>query len=341
MSSRGFPSHRALFALFAAVLQCYSTAAFADIHSGDLLIADTQGSDFHGIIIDLNPVTHVQTVVASGGYLGQPDGICWDPSNNTLIVADAGGFTETGGVILRINPYTGQQTIVSVGGSLAHPTAVAFDSSGDLIVSQEGGKGGPIAVLRINPTTGSQTVVSSAMDLGVATGVAVESSGSYLVSNYAGGTFGSGIVRVDQNTGAQSVVAFRGDLNYGPQKIWLDNTKSQSFLVTAGNSSTQSFAGLIDINAATGSQSVISSGNLLTFPSAVTQDPLGDTFVTDHTGEIVQVNLQTGVQTLISSGGFLESPIGIVDIPEPMSATMVMAISAALMVRRPSRKFSW
>jgi hypothetical protein len=269
-------------------------------------------------------------VVASGGYLNQPGHMCLDPSNDTLIVADYGatGTVDVNGAILRINPFTGQQSIVSMGGNLFHPTAVAMESNGDLVVTES------YNVLVIDPTNGNQTIVSSGGLLGTTTGVAVSNTGNFFVSNFQSPTAGSSIVEINPTTGAQTTVSSGGNMNLGPEDLSIDNTEAQRLLVaeayTGGNTAPSA---LLGINSQTGAQSVIASGGSLNFPTSVTQDWLGDTYVLDQDefggANVVEVNLQTGQQNLIASGGHLETPLGVVVIPEPASFGIVLVLAGA------------
>ncbi|MGA2439951.1 MAG: hypothetical protein ABSH08_03265 [Tepidisphaeraceae bacterium] len=306
------------------------------VQVGDLLVADSQGPDGHGIILDINPQTGAQTVVASGGYLNQPNHMCLDPSNDTLIISDYGGIgtTDVNGAILRINPFTGQQSVVSVGGSLFHPTAVAFDANGDLVVTEA------YNVLLINPANGDQTIVASGGVLAVTTGIAVAKNGNYFVSNFQSPGVGSGVVEINPTTGSQTRVSTGGNMDLGPEDLWIDNTNAQRLLVAeAYTGAGTTGPSLLGINSATGAQSVISSEGSLGFPTAVTQDSSGNSYVTDQLSDlgganVVRVNLNTGQQRVISSGGYLETPLGIVVIPEPASIGIICVLAGACFTAR-------
>ena len=127
----------------------------AQILPGDLLVTisnATEGGPSE--IVDINPKTGFQTLVASGGDLVEPNGLAVDLNGN-IIVSDYGGnFDDSQGSIIRINPNTGQQTIVASGSNLIFPSAIAIDSSGNLIATAVGTSQVAGAVVKVNPQTG-------------------------------------------------------------------------------------------------------------------------------------------------------------------------------------------
>jgi DNA-binding beta-propeller fold protein YncE len=317
--------------VLAGLLASGRNALFAaTIHPGDLIVADSQNADFHGIIVDVNPVTGAQTLIASGGNLSQPEGVCLDASGN-IIVADFGGMTT--GKILKINPTTGAQTVISSGGSLLYPMSVAIDPGGELIVSQEDQSGAAGAVLKIDPTTGKQTVISSGNSLRVVTGLALAANGTEFVSEVQPNE----VVAVDPKTGNQTVVSSGGIFNFGPWGMCMDDTRSQSLLVAEKDPTN---ASLVEVNTVTGQQTIVASGGNIFRPDDVTQDSMGDTYVTDlgsvssPRGAVLDINLLTGGQSVISSGQMLLSPTAIAVVPEPASLAGIAMLGIACFLRR-------
>jgi sugar lactone lactonase YvrE len=331
--------HRFLSMCVLAGLLLARTTVAALVNPGDLLVSEPQNGSGRGVILDVNPVTGAQTVVASGNNLDQPEGICWDPSTHTILVADYGGVgVNVDGAILRIDPLTGMQSIVSIGGSLNHPVSVVMDANGQLVVAQQGQNQTTGAVLRIDPATGAQTVIASGSPLFATEDLVLDADGNYLVSDFASP---SAIIGVSSATGSAAVISHDGALNIGPHGLWLDNTKPQSVLVAdyfngAGG-------GLLEVNTVTGAQNLVSSNDQLVVPLAVTQDSLGTTYVTttnasSSSGKIVKVDLTTGVQTVISSGNNLVTPASIIVVsPEPATALGGVATLLCVTMRRRAR----
>jgi sugar lactone lactonase YvrE len=288
----------------------------------------------------VNPTTGVQTLIAATNLMEQPSAIAFDATGQ-IVVADY-GYVGAGGVF-RVDPASGTQSLVSNGDSLIHPTGVAVDAAGNLVVAQQGADQGTGSVLRIDPANGNQTVVSTVGALSVAGGVAIDADGSYLVANFAGGSGGSAIVRVDAGTGAQAVVTSGGDLDVGPLDVWVNNLQSDSLLVP--HSSFPFTTGqVIEVNASSGVQTILSTGDNLVRPTAVTQDALGNIYVTDFGGgnpRVLRIDPLTGEQTIIASGGFLSTPIDIlVYVPEPGPWVLLATAFAAALVYRTARRRS-
>ena len=160
-----------------------------------------------GGVFRLDPVTGVQTLVATGGFLASVTA----PTYNTIndVAVDGSGFlivTNYERGIVRVNVATGAQTLVSdfanagQGPAPGYSQGVAVGPSGDYFVtdSYTGNR-----VLRVNRTTGVRTVVSSGGLLNNVSDVAVEADGRLLVTSIGSGQ----LLRIDPATGAQSVVA--------------------------------------------------------------------------------------------------------------------------------------
>lgn len=304
-----------------ALLLMAGSVKAVTVHLGDLLVADPQGGSGHGVIYDVNPVTGVQTVVASGNYLDQPAGIAWDAASGTILVADFGGLgAYPNGAILRIDPATGAQWMVSSGGNLRSPVSVVIDGNGQLVVGQQGANASSSAVLRIDPVSGAQTVVSSG--LSVIDDVLVNTDGNYVASQYANP---SAIIGISSATGLKSTLSQSGLLNQGPAKMWLDETKPHRVLVANYNDTAG--GALLAIDTVTGGQTIVSWNGQLGRPLGVTQDASGATYVTttnatETSGTVVRVDLNTGAQSLVSSGSLME-PLSIVVVaPEPGTAVV-------------------
>jgi hypothetical protein len=321
------------------LLNCCASTSAATLNPGDLLVTDSQASNYHGLIVDVNPITGAQTLVASGGDIVQPTGLCMD-SDGSIVVADYGGsFPGDNGSIYRINPLTGQQTMITSGGSLALPTSINFDHQGNLIVTQQGQNQAAGAILKINPSTGAQTVVASGQFLNEPENVVIGTDGNYFVSQFQP----SDVIEVNATTGAQTELSSGGLFNAGLSGLSFDQSKSNSLLVSKVNNSDPSSSALLELNIDNGDQSLVSTVGDFSRPLGIAQDGLGETYVTDAgpftspTGSILEIDLQTGAQSVISSGNMLVTPRTIIVIaPEPASLAL-LAIAGLATLRRRSR----
>ena len=120
---------------------------------GDLYVADisivTPTNDDSGVI-KVDPITGVQTQLASGGYFQGAQFLA--VAGDDLFVSD---FVAQ--AIVRVDRQTGAQTLVT--SSLTRSVAgIAVEASGDLLVAD-----GQLGVLRINPLTGAVSVVAPDM----------------------------------------------------------------------------------------------------------------------------------------------------------------------------------
>src|SRR5439155_23398018 len=90
------------------IISLFGSPSFAAVNilPGDILVADYGA----GAVIDINPITGVQTVVASGGNLVSPSDVAVASNGDIFVVDNAGP-----GKIVRVNPATGNQTVVSSG----------------------------------------------------------------------------------------------------------------------------------------------------------------------------------------------------------------------------------
>ncbi len=304
---------RVIRTIYVIIAMLNAVASASNRAPGDLIVSETQNASFQGRILDIDPTTGQQQVIASGSNVIQPVGLCLDAGGN--IVFSDFGTVSTNGAMRRINSTTLAQSVVTSGGNLSFPTSVSLDSNGQLLVSEQGLNG---AVLRVDPTTGAQTVLAS--NLGVIEDVVVSKD----LFIFADSFYGPGAVyQIDPTLGTATIISSGGLFNLGPHGICVNKSKPNSLLVTEGDGNTPANSCLIDVNTITGAQTRVAFGGNFIQPTDVTQDDFGTTYVTDigpsknRRGLVFRVDLQSGTQTVISSGGNLLTPLGIMVLPEP------------------------
>lgn len=110
-------------------------------------------------VLTVDPTTSELQLVASGGLLVQPQGVCVGSSGN-YYVADA-ETSGGGGAVIRISAEDGEQALVAAGGYFTDPVSVAFSGDSELVVLDAGaipGAGG--ALIQIDGETLTQTILS-------------------------------------------------------------------------------------------------------------------------------------------------------------------------------------
>jgi hypothetical protein len=102
---------RRLAVIFAAAVSCCGASRCwaAALVPGELLVTDPENSTTTGDIVEINPVTDAQSLIASGGLLAQPIGVCIDLAGQVIVCNYTGGASGTGSIV-SVNPVTGAQT---------------------------------------------------------------------------------------------------------------------------------------------------------------------------------------------------------------------------------------
>lgn len=120
-----------------------------------------------------------------------------------------------------------------------------------------------------------------------------------------------GVIQINPETGAQTLVSTGGFLNTisnSARGIALESDGQILVTDTAIAMADGSLVGgVVRINPATGTQTLLSSGGLLSQPLSVDVESDGDIVVTDRAG-VIRVDPVTGAQSLVSSGGNLSGP---------------------------------
>lgn len=290
-------------------------AAIIDV--GDIIASDFTA----GHLLKIDPVTGVQTVIASGGGLVNPQGFVVENSGTILVVE------RSSQSILRVDLSTGQQTTISTGGSFVNILNVAVEASGQLLVSDAGGTA---SIYRVDPLTGIQTLVSAGGNLSnLLRGIAVDATGDILALN-------NSVVRIDPVTGAQAV------LSSGPNYQASANIviESSGDLLVVDRSAFSLLGGLIRVDPTNGNQTVLTSGGNFVDPFGLALEANGKIIVSDYTNdEVYRVDPITGAQSILSSAGFLDQALYLdvshvsvsSAVPEPSSFALLALATTALL----------
>jgi DNA-binding beta-propeller fold protein YncE len=225
-----------------------------------------------GRVIRVDPLTGNQSLVASGNQLVDPAGVAIGPGGEIWIADNLA--PDDNGRIVRIDPSTGAQTTVAEGGRLDLPFGIAIEPGGSLVVSNRESPAripracNPVgSVVRVDPVTGDQQLVSQAGDIALPLGLAVQSDGSLVVANECPDH--GGLIRVDPLGGAQSELTSNNDEDVlvTPERIAFD--PGGALLVSDFNLGPDSDGGIVRVDPATGTQSLVRAGELFNHPLGI------------------------------------------------------------------------
>jgi DNA-binding beta-propeller fold protein YncE len=217
-----------------------------------------------------------------------------------------------GAVVLRTDPATGATVEISRNGSqgtlFRRPYDLAVEPDGSLLVADMGtpnAKDG--AVIRVDPLTGRQSLVASGGQFYDPAGIAVAPNGDILVAdNFAPDNDGA-VIRVDPRTGAQTLVSTAGQLDL-PFGIAVD--RDGSLLVTNRVEDgglpalCPSLGKVVRVNPATGAQSGVAAGGLLSYPLGLAVDADGSIVVANECqGANGLVRLRPPAQSPVTANG--------------------------------------
>ena len=284
------------------------------LHPGDIVYADSGNGVDGGFVIKVDPATHEQTVIASGGNLQMPYGVVVD-SNGQIVVSDSGR-------LIHIDPRTSIQTVVAdnSSGKLGMPYGIDIDLSGEVVAANAQ------SLVRVDASSGQATVVSTGSNLRAPCGVAVADNGELFVADVASGQ----ILRINSQNGNQKVVAQGGYL-HSPRSIAVVGNDLYVTDVLNTNLNYGVIGRVIHIDAHTGAQTLIAEGKNLVDPVGIAVNATGQLTVGDpstvnpssadladggYDGAIIVIDPTTGAQTCVArgQGGYL-NPRGVAIVP--------------------------
>jgi hypothetical protein len=292
-----------------------SQIAGTQLHPGDIVYADSGNGIDGGFVIKVDPATHEQMVIASGGNLQMPYGVVVD-SNGQIVVSDSGR-------LIHIDSWTRTQTVIADGrrGKMGTPYGIDLDLSGQVVAANAQ------SVVRVDPASAETTVISSGSNFRAPCGVAVADNSSLFVADLASP---GQVLRVNPQNGNQKVIASGGYLN-SPRSIAVHGIDLYVVDVVNTNLNYGVIGRVIHIDAHTGAQRLITEGQNLVDPVGIAVDATGQLIVGDpstvnpsspdladggYDGAIIRIDPASGVQTVIArgQGGYL-NPRGVAIVP--------------------------
>jgi S-adenosylmethionine/arginine decarboxylase-like enzyme len=228
-----------------------------------------------GAILQVDPNTGQQTVVAKGGFLNGPNVLAF--INGFLYVADEGDATGVIHNIVRIDPNTGQQSLVTDGssGGFSIPVGMRPAPGNHIYVADEPGNvqgTDPGKIWLINLDTGVQTLVSSNNSaqgtlFNHPVDIALDANGNLIVANTgsAGNSYAGSVFRVNPQTGVQTpITTFGTGTGVDSIEVGLDGT-----IYVGAISVGSAPAKIYSVNPVTGGQSIVTSGGNLSLVEGI------------------------------------------------------------------------
>ena len=199
-----------------------------------LVIDDSAGTDFSGVLFRVDPISGDRSLVSNFGNATQgplvaaPRGLALEAAG-TVLVIDRNAGTPFRGALFRVDPASGVRNLVSDFGNATQgalgmePIDLVLEAGGSvLVIDEDAGMGARGALLRLDAISGNRSLVS---DFGNAAqgplgtnlrGLALEAGGTVLVIDEQAGTGGLGMLfAVDQISGLRVQVSDFGDAAQG------------------------------------------------------------------------------------------------------------------------------
>ena len=209
--------------------------AAISLQPGDIIVGD-QLAD---AIIRVNPANGFQTVISSGGLIQNPFGIQID-QNGQIIISD------TLGGLYRIDPATGTQSAIP--NTVMHLTrSLVLDGNGHSAKRSRDG----------NPADGVLRRAAKQV-----TGLVITPDGIIAATGNRFAPLPKGVYLIDPVSGAQTMLS-TGGLVGDPFGIVFDPVAREYLVVERGG------ARILRVNASTGAQALVSSGQFFQAPISI------------------------------------------------------------------------
>lgn len=274
--------------------------ARADIGApGDVLVS------LYGNIVRIDPKTNERTVIAPG-----TGALAFDLNGDLIAVS----YSR----IERIDFETGELTTIrdgSLGGGTVGGSAVAPD--GGIYVATSSGK-----LFEVDPLSGDATVRMSGISCQVdcystgLTGVAFTASGDVVVVLKGSSSSDPGyVLRLDLEAGTSEILGAGGLLN---EAFDLVETADGGLLVANRGR-------IVEVDPATGEQSVVSEGGKILSPYQIALSDVGKVYFTElgsagrivGGSQVVEVDPLSGLQRILARPVFVEGIAVVPGIPAP------------------------
>ena len=167
---------------------------------GHVFTAERGGSLNNPGVVQVDPTTGMQTMLAPMTTTNRPQALAFD-QNGSIVIGNAAKQ------LVRIDPHTGSQTVLTTLTGISNIQDVDVDEQGRIVVldfgvvNSGGGK-----IIRFDPQSGSQTTVSLGGNLFNPSDLIIRPTGDFIVANALSNNL-SQILRVDATNGSQSIVS--------------------------------------------------------------------------------------------------------------------------------------
>lgn len=313
-----------------------------------IILAHPAGASSFTALLKIDPTTgHEERIAGSAlpgpSFIGGGYGLAFAPSGGVYLSRGSSPGLQ------HIDIDSGAVTSIPFSSQLDYPAQISVLPNGEIVAINIGasGSGHPTTIARFDPLSGSVQHYGS----GNFTALATSANGRVFVGRH-GSTASGEILELDIESGSFTQVSIGGLLANWPSAIAVDHDGT---LVVSNRAPNGLPTEVLRIDPATGAQSLITSGGLLTAPTALAIGANGEIFVADdnehfdnHTNPVFRVDAIRGIQTVVSgiSGFPFRSDISsmlVADdgsilamtvIPEPSTALLVGFGLAALAKRR-------
>jgi len=156
-----------------------------------------------GTIFAVDPATHTQTAIVSGGPVNQVRALSVGPDGFIYCSRAADGAGPSG--VVRVDPTTGSTKNVSSGGFFQQILDMEFSAQGALFVLESlyTAGGGVGAIVRVDTSTGSQTLVCAGPKFQSVRGFGTAANGKiYVVDGFV-----PSVIAVDVASGTQTTIS--------------------------------------------------------------------------------------------------------------------------------------